>query len=229
MKTSAIRFAVIGAAAAAASAACSYSPRQISMIERNQTELRTVEVDAELAIGPAAPGAPLGSRERAAVQAFAASYQSEGRGPLVISRPSVAGDEQAGINAATDLRALLLAEGVDDRDIVEGPYDAVNAAAAPLRLNYKTLEVRAGDCPDLSSVDVTNVVVNAAMPSFGCALATNLAAMIANPEDLVGDHVMDPPDATRRTVVFTKYRAGQPTGGARNADADGGISSAVGN
>ncbi len=228
MITKAVR-SVVALAGIAASSACAYSPEQIDMVSRHQTELRAVEVDAELAIGPAASNTPLGSRERDALRAFAASYQSEGRGPLVISRPRAGSDETLGIRTSTDIRAILLAEGIDDRSIVEGPYDASDPGAAPVRLNFKALEVRAGDCPDLSSIDISNAVVNAAMPSFGCALATNLAAMIANPGDLIGDHVMDPPDATRRTVVFTKYRAGQPTAGARNAGSNGNVSSAVGN
>jgi pilus assembly protein CpaD len=226
MKTKAIQVSTVFLAALSA-AGCTYSDAQIAMMTRDHTQLRAVEVDAELAIGPGSSGLPLGSREQYAVRAFAASYQSEGRGPIVISHPAAQGDEGAGLS--TDLRALLLAEGVDDRDIVEGRYVADNPGLAPVRLNYKTLEAKAGDCPDLSSIDVTNVVVNAAMPSFGCAVATNLAAMIADPSDLVGDHPMDPPDATRRTVVFTKYRAGEPTGGAKNAGASGGVSSAVGN
>lgn len=227
MKTTGIRFAMLAAAAAAAG--CAYSPSQIEMVGRSHTELRAVEVDAELAIGPVSATAPLSEREKQAVRTFAASYQVEGRGPVVISRPSSLSSEEKGAEAVTRLRALLLAEGIDDRDMVEDRYEVDNPGSAPVKLKYRTLEARAGDCPDLSSIDVTNVAVNAAMPSFGCALAANLAAMIADPSDLVGTHSMDPPDATRRTVVFTRYRAGEATGSARNAGSDGSVSNAVGN
>lgn len=228
MTTKAIRFAAL-ATTAFAVAGCVYSPSQIEMVGRSHTELRAVEVDAELAIGPVSSSAPLGDRERHALRTFAASYQAEGHGPIVITRPASAANEQNGALTSTNLRALLLAEGVEDRNIVEGQYESADPASAPFRLNYKTLEARAGNCPDLSSIDVTNVSVNAAMPSFGCALAANLAAMIADPSDLAGGQAMDPPDATRRTVVFTKYRAGEATGSARNAGSNGTVSNAVGN
>jgi pilus assembly protein CpaD len=58
---------------------------------------------------------------------------------------------------------------------------------------------------------------------------SNLAAQIANPGDLVGDHHMDPADMKRRTVVISKYRNGEATGASRSADSSGAISKAVGN
>jgi pilus assembly protein CpaD len=59
-------------------------------------------------------------------------------------------------------------------------------------------------------------------------VATNLAAMIADPSDLVGEQRMDSPDAVRRGVILTKYRNGEKTSAERNQDANGAISSAVG-
>ena len=35
--------------------------------------------------------------------------------------------------------------------------------------------------------------------------------MIANPADLVAPRTMDPADQERRSIVFDKYRQGQPT------------------
>ena len=51
------------------------------------------------------------------------------------------------------------------------------------------------------------------MPNFGCGVNSNLAAMVANPEDLIhgreGDGVGDPRTATRAVGV---YRNTAPTG-----------------
>jgi pilus assembly protein CpaD len=46
---------------------------------------------------------------------------------------------------------------------------------------------------------------------LGCATQSNLAAMVANPEDLVTPAGEDPADGTRRTTIITKYRAGTQT------------------
>ena len=60
-------------------------------------------------------------------------------------------------------------------------------------------------------------------------LAVNLAAMIADPSDLVGTQKMDPADVGRRSIVLTKYRNGEKTSSERSDDASGAISKAVGN
>jgi pilus assembly protein CpaD len=65
------------------------------------------------------------------------------------------------------------------------------------------------------------------LPSLGCAVAVNLAAMIADPSDLVGDQPMDPADMGRRSIVLSKYRLGEKTSSEKNDDASGAISSAV--
>ena len=134
------------------------------------------------------------------------------------------------MRAAADARAVMLAEGVDQGMIAEGTYDGTGARSAPLIISYRTYDAwcrtartsRTGISPDTSS--------NAALPSLGCApSAVNLAAMIANPSDLVGQ----PADGSGRhcdagPIMFSKYRnAGEKTSSERNADASGAISTVV--
>ena len=56
------------------------------------------------------------------------------------------------------------------------------------------------------------------------ATNANIAAMVANPADLVTPRPEAPFDAGRRQVVIDKYRAGQATASVRDAQADGAIS-----
>jgi pilus assembly protein CpaD len=46
---------------------------------------------------------------------------------------------------------------------------------------------------------------------MGCATQRNLAAMVANPEDLVHPRGETPRPSERRDTVWGKYVAGQPT------------------
>jgi pilus assembly protein CpaD len=206
----------------AALAACGHSPQQIAYANREHLQIRAHEVTAELKIDTIVSGEKLSPMEREAVKYFAAAYLEEGHGSVIISRP---GSDGGAIRAASDARAVLLAEGVDSGMISEGPYDASGARAAPLVISYRTYEAVVPDCPDLSRVDFASTGSNTALPSFGCAVVTNLAAMIADPSDLVGEQRMDPADLARRGVVLTKYRNGQPTGAERSADGKGTISS----
>jgi len=51
------------------------------------------------------------------------------------------------------------------------------------------------------------------MSNYGCATNSNLAAMIANPEDLVrGRETSGGTDATAATKALTAYRTSEPTG-----------------
>jgi pilus assembly protein CpaD len=225
-----VRFNIVLAGASLmALAGCAQSAQQVSLSQRIHTQIQAQEVTAELKIDTVAAGEKLGLKERQAVEYFAAAYQDEGHGTLIISRPSNGPDDVAATRASSDARAIMLAEGIEPQYITEGPYDASGARAAPLVISYRTYEAVVPNCPDVSAWDFAWTGTNSALPSFGCATAINLAAMIADPSDLIGEQRMDPADAMRRGIVLTKYRNGEKTSAERNQDANGAISSAVGN
>jgi pilus assembly protein CpaD len=225
-----VRFHIVLAGASLlALGACAQSAQQVALSQRLHTQIQAQEVTAELKIDTVVSGEKLGSTEREAVKYFAAAYRDEGHGAVIISRPSNGPDDVAAMRAAADVRALMLAEGIESHYITEGPYDASGARAAPLVVSYRTYEAVVPNCPDVSAWDIAWTGTNAPLPSFGCATAVNLAAMIANPSDLIGEQKMDPIDSMRRSVILTKYRNGEKTSAERNADASGSVSSAVGN
>lgn len=206
---------------------CMQTQEQIAWSNRAHMQIVAQETTAELKLGTVVAGEKLGAHERAAVKGFATAYQQEGHGAVIISRPSNGPDDVSAMRAAADARAVMLAEGVDQGMIAEGTYDGTGASTAPLIISYRTYDAVAPNCPDISNWDFMDTTSNSALPSFGCAVTANLAAMIANPSDLVGDQPMDPADTARRSIMFSKYRAGETTSAARNDDASGAISSAV--
>lgn len=208
-------------------AGCMQTDEQIGWSNRMHNQIVAEETTAELKIGAIVPGEKLGQQEREAVRHFALAYQDEGHGAMIISRPSNGPDDIAAMRASADARAIMLAEGIDQVQIAEGTYDGTGARSAPLIISYRTYNAVVPGCPDLSSVDFTDTASNSALPSLGCAVAVNLAAMIADPSDLVGDQPMDPADINRRSIVLSKYRSGEKTSAERNGDASGAISSAV--
>jgi pilus assembly protein CpaD len=223
-----VRFHIVLAGASLiALAGCAQSAQQVAYSQRVHTQIQAQEVTAELKIDTVVSGEKLGSQERQAVEYFAAAYQNEGHGTLIISRPSNGPDDVAAMRASADARAIMLAGGIEAQYITEGPYDASGARAAPLVISYRTYELSVPNCPDVSAWDFAWTGTNSALPSFGCATAVNFAAMIADPSDLVGEQRMDPADAMRRGIVLTKYRNGEKTSAERNKDANGSISSAV--
>lgn len=207
--------------------ACAQTPDQIMRSNRMHTQLVAKEVTAELKIDTYVMGERLAEPEREAVKYFATAYNDEGHGAVVISRPTNGPDDVSAMRAASDARALLLAEGIALRSIVEGPYDATGARSAPLVISYKTWEASIGDCPDISHWDLSWTGTNSAAPSFGCAVASNLAAMIANPRELVAAADIEPADSARRMIVLSKYRNGEPTTAERADEGSGAISDVV--
>ncbi len=200
--------------------ACSHSSKTIAVSQGDYREIHAREITAELKLSPEGRSDSLGEAERLAVSYFAESYRTEGKGPIVIG---FAGS--APWQSATEARAVLLAAGISPSGVVDAPGQT-GAAGEPLVLSYRTYEAVVNDCPMINETRFENTSSNTVMPSFGCSVSINLAAMIADPTDLVGEQRMDPADAERRAIVFEKYRNGEPTSAQR--EASGAISQAIG-
>jgi pilus assembly protein CpaD len=79
-------------------------------------------------------------------------------------------------------------------------------------------------CPDWSAQSDSNYM-NATSPGYGCANNSNLAAMVANPEDLLeGQRGSGETVVATGTRAIQTYREAEPTGaaGLQNATAGGG-------
>jgi len=73
-------------------------------------------------------------------------------------------------------------------------------------------------CPDWSANNEANVN-NATYPGYGCAVNGNLAAMVANPEDLIaGQQGTGETTVTTSTKAIKAYREQAPTGTGGLAD-----------
>ena len=65
-------------------AGCMQTEEQIAWSNRMHTQIVAEETTAELKIGTVVSGEKLGAPERAAVKDFAAAYQQEGHGAVII-------------------------------------------------------------------------------------------------------------------------------------------------
>lgn len=179
-------------------------------------------VTLNIDIPPGQPG--LTVADRSAIAEFAASYRERGHGPLTVSTPS--GSPNAGSATAVlgDVRDMLAERGVSGDTLAYTPYSASSAdRSAPLVLSYKRYVAKASTCGDWST-SMTKDYKNLPMPNFGCATQSNLAAMVADPADLVKPRSMAPADADRRNTVLDKYRQGESTATARSDQDSGAVS-----
>jgi pilus assembly protein CpaD len=101
-----------------------------------------------------------------------------------------------------------------------------NSAPGDIRieLNYITYEAHVDPCGDWS-MNWADTGSNQSTPNFGCSVQNNIAAMVADPRDLVAPRAMDDASATRRAAVLGHYEKGETTAATKSSDQSGSVSS----
>lgn len=173
-----------------------------------------------LAIGVHAGGA-ISPGQDTALAAYAAEWREAGADAVVtVSAPGGAGpDGQMQAQAAAD---RLVRYGLRPAAIRMASY-AADAPGAPVTLSYERVVATGPDCARKWD-NLVATKSNEVSKHFGCAGATNLAAMIADPRDLQRPRAITPADAGRRAYVLDRYRQGLPTASAKDEQAQGVIS-----
>jgi pilus assembly protein CpaD len=177
--------------------------------ERHPIAVRQGEVSLDLAIYPGSAG--LNQSQKGQLYAFLSDYKSQSSDRLLIRAPSGGPNETAALRAYEDVRAALRRAGVRPAAVTLEPYFANGDPAAPLRLSYLQFVALPPDCPDWSE-DIGRDPRNMPWPNKGCATQRNLAAMVANPEDLIRPRGETPRSGERRDVVWGNYVNGKVTG-----------------
>jgi len=149
------------------------------------------------------------------LERFARDYLDNGSGALAIA------GSRRNPDAPGAIADRLVALGVPRDRILIGNPDAVDSD--DIRLSYIRYQAHAEACGDWS-VNLASTSANHPSPNFGCATQHNLAAMVADPRDLVAPKPLDLNDAQRRLTVLEKYRKGETTVSTKAAEQSGAIS-----
>lgn len=218
-----VKTVLLGAAllglAACASTPPDQGPNKLAATETQQWMDR-IKVDAapdEILLKPHASG--LSANQSAALEALVSRWLEAEARELVVTAPHSAGV------MAIQVRDRLAALGAGSRVRVVG-VDPAAAEEGAIRVGFARYEARPIKCgqrwENLSATRDNTVYEN-----FGCAMAANIAAQVANPEDLVRPRDMTPADAGRRDAVLGKYRRGEVTSSAKDEQASGAVSKAI--
>ncbi len=160
-----------------------------------------------------------GNQARALSEFHVRWMQSEG-GEITVSAPN-----EGGYRVGTEARAYLVGQGAPAGAVRLIGYDSGGKADAPVIVGYKRYSVTTPNCGSWESLSGT--AGNRPYGNLGCAVTSNMASQIANPGDLVAPRTMDPADPGRRATVFDKYRKGETTSTAKDAQASGAVSQAI--
>jgi pilus assembly protein CpaD len=156
---------------------------------------------------------------------FVAEYLSSGNGAISITAP-----QGSGANSAIGYFGERLASlGVPRDRIMVGTRP--EAGDGRVEIGYMAYAAHVEACGQDWSTNWADTWDNQSPPNFGCATQHNLAAMVADPRDLIEPRQMDASDATRRSTVTGHYEKGEVTQADKHsvdkATEQSGISSSV--
>ena len=175
----------------------------ISIVEGRQT--------LELFVGAGRGG--LTSVQQAEVVAFAQGWQRESTAGIVIDRPAGGPNDRAARDTLKEVLSILTQAGIPNHGIGIKPYRAGNNTIAALRLSYPQVAAHAGPCglwpDDLGPSYEAKHFENRPYHNLGCAHQRNLAAMVANPADLVQPRAEAPVYRAKRAYGAEKWRKGE--------------------
>ena len=179
----------------------------------------------------AVSGSDASEYARADVLAFAQQWRREATSGVIIDVPSSGPTAHAAADSMREVHSILNASGVPGKAVYVRGYRPPPSALASIKIRYTKLTAEAGPCgqwphdigPSMDGSDFSN------RPywNLGCATQRNMAAMVANPADLVQPRGESPAYEPRRSVAIDKYRTGTSPAGAY-ADYDKGKISDLG-
>ncbi|MFO1246965.1 MAG: CpaD family pilus assembly protein [Alphaproteobacteria bacterium] len=138
--------------------------------------------------------------------AFLADYRAHGNGSLGISVPNGAPSRAA----ITYFAERAAATGISRDKILVSTHDVANGDWR-VDVNYISYTARADNCGRDWSDDLAYTMDNRTPANFGCSVQHNIAAMVANPRDLLGPGAMGPVSTARRATVMDHYEKGEVT------------------
>jgi len=181
-------------------------------------ERHPISVDSQtvtLNLGPSDHGPGLSNVDRARVMSFADMYITRGHGPVTVTAPANGTGYKAAQQTAADARKALNEAGVPWSDISGASYRAAEGGGAEVVLSFTRYVATASPCGDWSDGFLRRQK-NLPMKNFGCATQNNVAAMLADPRELVEMAESTPADAMYRARGVAAFRNGEDSTSERN-------------
>ncbi len=222
-----ILFSALSAVALLAGCATATGPQadlsQGTVLDAWAREVKVVPNPQDIRLAPHDTG--LSAGQAAALEDFVGGWmRADGRAVTV--RASDTGPAARGSNrVAWDARDRLITLGVPAASIRMAAYDGGDDPKAPVIVSYNQFVAEVPQCGGWRNLTQTND--NRAYENFGCAVTANMAAQVANPEDLITPRDRQLAEGGSRDVMYDKQRKGEATGSKRDEKADPKVSQVV--
>jgi pilus assembly protein CpaD len=172
---------------------------------RHPIVVRQDETAEDIVVSPNAR--ELSYRDRAVALAFVSRFKQSGAAQIAVLIPTGSANEVAARHVARQIVVVFAERGISRDRISLQPYSAGgHGDAATIRMVYAGIVAEVPTQCGQWGDDVLNTAENRNYENFGCATQKNLAAMVANPADLLAPRGESEIDATRRTNVINTWR-----------------------
>ncbi len=150
--------------------------------------------------------------QRAQAIRFIERYRTTdaGNGKLVIQTPGGTLNEVSAMHAAAELRHLMVEMGFDQTSVTVETYPGGRNQQPPVRVSHLRFFAEGPKCGDWPA-NLADSSSGLNYANFGCSNQRNLAAMVANPADLLVPRTETPAASERRDAQWQKYTKGQST------------------
>ncbi len=189
--------------AAAAISGCAYKPGPVPAAGAEPVNIPVV-TRAEYALDLAAPGGNIPPAEAARLSGWFAGMDLRYGDTVYVDGGAYSEAARAQVADIASNYGILVSPGA--------PVTAGAVAPDSVRVVVNRNVASVPNCPNWERKSSPNYN-NKTMPNFGCGVNSNLAAMVANPEDLIhGREGSGVGDATTAAKAINVYRTKAPTG-----------------
>lgn len=159
----------------------------------------------DLKVAYGGPGQGMSDADAVKFDAFLEDYRQHGNGALGISVPAGGPSH----DAITYFAERAAATGISRDKILVSTHDVANNDWR-VDVSYIAYSARTAPCGDWDE-NLGYSADNQTPRNFGCAVQQNIAAMVADPRDLLGPRPMDATDTRRRMTILDNYGQGKVT------------------
>ncbi len=165
----------------------------------------------------------LSADQKNRLSSFFSSYKQRGQGQIEVAMPSGGESEAVMYETAGRIKTIAGRYGIAPAYLHIRPYRAAYENEATIRVSYNYSIAQAPKCGEWRQ-NLGENYTNLHYQNFGCSQQKNLAAMIANPRDLIEPRGTDGRSSERRDVVWDKYIKGETTVSQRDESEKGAVS-----
>lgn len=173
--------------------------------------------------------AGLDADTRAVVASFGRDAALHGTSGVLVMAPKGSANEKAAAYLAGDISKTLKATGLSARLVALRSYPASDPSSnAPIRLVYNRIKAVSPPCGNWSEDAAPNDEAGDDGAEFGCSTQANLAAMVANPNDLLMPRAETPVPAWKRWQALQVSASGSQSSSQSSSSSSSDTSSSSG-